>query len=500
MAIARSAPSGRVVLEWAGPLSFVVLTAALMVLQDAGPGTALRHLDIIPTVWAALRFGLGGGIVTACLVVVLDAPFLLKAIETWGLDRAAVEGAVTLGLLVLVGVLAGSLTDRARRQRARYEAVLALQRALGAARPLAEGLELTNRALRTLFRAETVEAVVRRDDGTYLGASGPRCIEPGTAGAWVAIHRRSLYLPDARGATASGRPRRVVVVPLVAGGQLVGIAGAERAAGFSRDDRAALETLGAQIALAIENACLKNELESKVAAATRRLSELDRAKSELVSIASHELRTPLTSLRGFSELLLAHRYGTQETRRFISVIHGEAERLGRILDNLLDLARIERGQGIEARPVAVAIRPLLESQVGAWQAQGARRRFIVAVPPNLPPLLVDRDAVERILTNLVSNAVKYSPAGSEIRLVARAAGGASVEVSVEDEGEGIPEDALPRIFDLYYRVARRNSAARGLGLGLALVRSLVEANGGTIRVESSTGTGSRFTVSLPCGS
>lgn len=476
---------------------FVVLTAVLMVWQDAGPGTALRHLDIIPTVWAALRFGLGGGIVTASLVVFLDAPLLLKAIETWGLDRDAVEGAVTLGLLVLVGVLAGSLTDRARRQRERYETVLALQRALSAARPLAEGLELTNRALRALFRAETVEAVVRCDDGTYLGANGPRCIAPGTAGAWVATRGESLHLPDAPGVTAPGRPRRVVVVPLVAGGHLVGIAGAERAAGFSRDDRAALETLGAQIALAIENACLKNELESKVAAATRRLSELDRAKSELVSIASHELRTPLTSLRGFSELLLARRYGKEETRRFISVIHTEAERLGRILDNLLDLARIERGQSIEARPGPVAIRPLLESQVESWQAQGARRRFVIAVPPDLPPLLVDRDAVERILTNLVSNAVKYSPAGSEIRLVARAAVGAAVEMSVEDEGEGIPEDALPRIFDLYYRAARRNSAARGLGLGLALVKSLVEANGGTIRVESSTGAGSRFTVSLP---
>ena len=173
------------------------------------------------------------------------------------------------------------------------------------------------------------------------------------------------------------------------------------------------------------------------------------------------------------------------------------QHLGRRPADDLDL---DGGAGPVLQPRFEPIRPLLESQVGAWQAQGARRRFIVAVPPNLPPLLVDRDAVERILTNLVSNAVKYSPAGSEIRLVARAAGGASVEVSVEDEGEGIPEDALPRIFDLYYRVARRNSAARGLGLGLALVRSLVEANGGTIRVESSTGTGSRFTVSLPCGS
>ena len=492
----RGGRSGRAAGEWVGLVGFVVATTAAIIWRDAGPGSPLRHLYTVPAVWSALRFGLGGGLGTAALAAFLEAPFLLEAIETWGLDAGAVEAIVTLGLVLLVGGLAGSLADRARRQRERYETVLSLQRTLGQPHPLAERLVEIDRALERFLRAERVEVVVRREDG-WLGASGVRWLRAGTAGARAAVEARSFYLPDAPGAPVAGRPRRVLVVPLVSGGLVLGVAGAERAAGFSRDDRAAFETLGVQIALALENAGLKDELQQKIAAATRRLRELDRAKSELVSVASHELRTPLTSLRGFSELLLRRRYGEEEGRRFISVIHSEAERLGRILDNLLDLARIERGQELALRPIAVAVEPMLTAQVDAFGAQGARRRFSVQAAAGLPRLLVDPDALERILTNLVSNAVKYSPAESEIRLAATPAPRGRVEITVEDEGEGIPADALAHIFDRYYRVPGRDRAARGLGLGLALVKALVEASGGAIRVESALGAGSRFTVSLP---
>jgi len=497
MVVTAGALLGRSAADWAGPLAAVVVTTAAVVWQDAGPATPVRHLYLVPVVWAALRFGLGGGLGTAAVAILLAAPFLLGAIETWGLDQNAVEGFVTLGLLPVVGGLAGSLADRARRQLERYETALALQRSLGSGRPLAEGLGLVNDALRRLFGAEEVEVVVVLEDGRWVGARGPRPLAPGSTGAWVAEHRRARYLRDAPGAAVPGRPRRAAVVPLAAGGAVVGVAGAGRAAGFSRDDRAALSALGVQIALALENARLEAELESKVAAAARRLGELDRAKSELVSIASHELRTPLTSLRGYSELLLTRQYGPDESRRFLTVIHSEAERLGRMLDNLLDLARIERGQSQELDPVPVAARPLLEAQVESFQAQGVARGFRVLAADELPPLLVDRDAVDRILTNLLSNAVKYSPAGSEIRLVATPRPGGFADIAVEDDGVGIPQDALPLVFDRYYRVTRPGGV-RGLGLGLALVKSLVESNGGAIRVESTLGVGSRFTVTLPC--
>lgn len=493
----RRARARAAVAEWALLLSGIAAVTVSMIWQDSGPASPLRHLYVLATVWAALRFGFAGGLATASLAILLDAPAVLRAIETWGVDTDAIEALVTFGLLLLAGGLAGGLADRARRQFARYQTVLSLQRRLTGEVALPDALASANRLLRTLFRADAVEVVVREDGDTYVAAGGRRGLAPGTAAAWVARHGCSRYLPDAPGAAVPARPRRVFLAPLRAGERVLGVAAVERAAAFSREERAAVETVAVQIALALDNARLKSELEAKVAAATRRLQELDRAKSELVSIASHELRTPLTSLRGFSELLLMRRYGEAEARRFISVIHAEAERLGRILDNLLDLARIERGQGIEARPVPVPILPLLETQVELWAAQGVKRRFRVVTSRDLPLLRVDRDAIDRILTNLVSNAVKYSDDGSEIRLLAAPAAGNLVEIAVEDDGLGIPEAALPRVFDRYFRVSRPGSAVRGLGLGLALVQTLVEANGGTIRVESAVGKGSRFTVSLP---
>jgi signal transduction histidine kinase len=132
-----------------------------------------------------------------------------------------------------------------------------------------------------------------------------------------------------------------------------------------------------------------------------------------------------------------------------------------------------------------------------FRAQGTDRRFTVRVEPELPELLVDRDAMERVLSNLVSNAVKYSAPATEIRLTAAAEDDGHVRLVVEDEGAGIPEGELPHIFDRYYRVSRPGSTVRGLGLGLALVKTLVEASGGRVEVTSRRGTGSRFSVSLP---
>jgi two-component system, OmpR family, phosphate regulon sensor histidine kinase PhoR len=300
---------------------------------------------------------------------------------------------------------------------------------------------------------------------------------------------------DAPGAGMAGRPRRVIIVPLLMRGVVIGMIAAERRGEFARDDRAALEALAVVLALALENARLGEQLEAKVAAATERLLDLDRAKTEFVAAASHELRTPLTSLCGFSELLLARRLPEHQCRRFITVIHTEAARLGRIVDDLLDLSRIETGRGPELRPVPLPVAPTLHATAELFRG-GGDHRFQVVAGPELPPMLGDPDAIGRILTNLVSNAVKYSPPGTEVRLIGAAAG-RHVEISVEDDGIGIPEHALGQIFDRYYRVSRRPGGPPGLGLGLALVKSLVELQGGSIRVDSSGGRGSRFTISLP---
>jgi signal transduction histidine kinase len=310
------------------------------------------------------------------------------------------------------------------------------------------------------------------------------------------------FVPDAGGGR---RPRRVFVTPLLAGGRPLGALALERAGELGGDERAALEALGAHIGLALENAQLAarqrrfaDELAQKVAEATRRLEELDRAKSSFVAIASHELRTPLTALQGFSELLAMRRLPPDEVRRLAGIMRGEAKRLGRIVSDLLDLSRIERGLALELRRAPVAVEALLVATADVFRRGSATHPIVVECAPGLPRVDADPDALERILTNLISNALKYSPPGRTVRVGARPApDGAAVDFEVEDEGAGIPAEALARIFEPYYRVPEAAGTARGTGIGLAVVKSLVEAHGGRIRIDSAPARGTRVAFSLP---
>jgi signal transduction histidine kinase len=279
----------------------------------------------------------------------------------------------------------------------------------------------------------------------------------------------------------------------------------EREGELGADERAALETLGAHIGLVLENARLTarqrrfaGELEAKVASATRRLEELDDAKSSFVAVASHELRTPLTALQGFSELLAVRRLPAEEVSRLAGIMHQEARRLGRIVNDLLDLARIERGLAPTLYRTPVAVETLIAGVADVFRRGRATHPIVVGYEAGLPRVDADPDALERILTNLVSNALKYSPPGRLVRIRARgAAHGGAVEVEVEDQGAGIPAESLARIFEPYYRAPEAAGTVRGAGIGLAVVKSLVEAHGGSIRVESAHGVGTRVVFSVP---
>ena len=176
------------------------------------------------------------------------------------------------------------------------------------------------------------------------------------------------------------------------------------------------------------------------------------------------------------------------------IMGAEAARLGRIVSDLLDLSRLERGLAPTLHRTPVAVEAALAATANLFR-RGAVDTLVVDCASALPPVDADPDALERILANLVSNAVKYSPADSEVRLCARRAG-AMVEIEVLDRGAGIPDEARERIFEPYYR-APDVGTVRGTGLGLAVVKALVDAHGGTIRVESAVGAGTRVTFSLP---
>ncbi|MBV9848510.1 MAG: PAS domain-containing protein [Armatimonadetes bacterium] len=236
---------------------------------------------------------------------------------------------------------------------------------------------------------------------------------------------------------------------------------------------------------------------------------VERMKTDFIRTVSHELRTPLTSIKGFISTLLADTEGfyDEATRReFYAIVDTECDRLTRLIQDLLDIARIEQGRAMQMHWEDVDAPALAEKVLSVQRAYAKNHALALDFPPDFPHIEADPDKLEQILTNLVSNAIKYSPRGGEVRVVGRVvtdrAGGEAhpraVSLRVTDEGMGISREHLPKLFDRFYRVDNRDSREiGGTGIGLALVKALTEAHHGTVTVESETGRGSVFTLILP---
>lgn len=224
--------------------------------------------------------------------------------------------------------------------------------------------------------------------------------------------------------------------------------------------------------------------------------DLGRTKDQLVAVVSHELRTPLASLVGFTELLLTREVEASQRQLYLSTMLREGRRLTALINDFLDLQRLESGaQGLRLEPTD--LRPVLEQALAAVGDDPAHP-LVASLEEPLPPVLADAERVAQVLANLLDNARKYSPGGGEIRVAARVVGG-EVEIEVADQGLGLPAEALPRLFSKFYRVDNTNRRAiKGTGLGLAIVKHLVEAHGGRVWARSDgLGKGSTFGFSLP---
>ena len=228
--------------------------------------------------------------------------------------------------------------------------------------------------------------------------------------------------------------------------------------------------------------------------------EVERAKDEFVSVVSHELRTPLTALRGSLSLLLAGVLGDAgpDARRLVEMAHSNALRLGRLVDDILDLDRSTRG----AMPIVRREVPVTQvMNVAAATVQGAAAAADVELRVECEEVegsvWVDEHRLVQALTNLLGNAIRFAPPGSAVRLCGDTDDD-GVRLSVTDEGPGIPEQAHDRIFDRFWQVDAGDSRARGgSGLGLAIAKNIVEAHGGSILLDSRVGAGSTFTVAVP---
>ena len=225
------------------------------------------------------------------------------------------------------------------------------------------------------------------------------------------------------------------------------------------------------------------------------LERLNRLKSEFVSLVSHEFRTALVGISGFSEMIRDEDVSLEEAKGYAADINKDADRLNRMINDILDLDRIEAGR-LVLQPQAVDINNLLDDAVDRARASSARHSIVCSFDPAKPVVQCDPDRIAQVMANLLSNAIKYSPEGGEIT-VSSVAREDHVDVSVRDHGIGIAPDFAQRLFSRYERYEKTTSKIMGTGLGLAITRQIVEMHGGRIWVDSEPGAGADFRFTLP---
>jgi two-component system sensor histidine kinase KdpD len=318
-------------------------------------------------------------------------------------------------------------------------------------------------------------------------AGGPQATADSTAspGRWIRV-----VAPVKRDGSRGGR---VGSVPIVAGNSRLGslvVVQPEGVAPFSHVDDRLLSAVASQLGMTLHRLALQteaNEIE-----VLRRTDEL---RSALLNAVSHDLRTPLASIIASAGSLLQTdvSWSDAEKAQFARTVLEESLRLDRLVSNLLDLSRIEAGN-IRPEKAWYDLGSLCNEVVGRLRGVTAGHPIEVEVPDNLPPLYFDYVHIDQVLSNLIENAAHFTPEGAGISIAVGAAGD-EVQVSVVDGGPGVSPSETERIFKPFYRAP--DSRLPGTGLGLAVARGLVEANGGRIWAENGPGGGARFTFTLP---
>jgi signal transduction histidine kinase/ActR/RegA family two-component response regulator len=317
----------------------------------------------------------------------------------------------------------------------------------------------------------------------------------------VFVEQRARSLTDVKDdravarSAAGVRRQALIAAPITTRGHRIGVLviQARRARLFASDELELAQLLADQAALVLDGAGMYLDL----AAANRELSEATRVKSEFLANMSHELRTPLNAILGFSGLLSEQLGGslTDRQNRFLRNIREAGEHLLELINEVLDLSKVEAGK-MELRREVVSLSALTEPVVAALStAAQAKGLGLEVVVPEGPGIFVDPTRLRQVLLNLVSNAVKFTSSGAVRFRVAIE--GADLEIAVIDSGIGIPAEAQGRVYGVFERLHEGQFEASGTGLGLALTKRLVELMGGTISFESQAGRGTTFRVRLP---
>jgi len=476
---------------------------------------AAFYLELVPTIVVAL--GIGLIYVAACYV----NPASLQ------LPYAPYIMAAKLLLLLVVAVLCALLLEQLRREHRETERERALALQLTALNKLFQQLSMTldlDATLRmvanapmTLLEADLTSIALLEEDGHHLSVVAAAGVDVtlGDDQRWSAdrafvssmlssdqpfvlsdptqyMRMLSPLLASRQAATVV---KSVASVPLLLGDCPLGVlvVAFEKPRGFSQEDMAFLHALGQEAALAIRNARLYEREREQVA----RLRTLDELQESFVSAVSHELRTPLTCIKTSVELLHATRDTLSEAQvELIDTMGHHVDRLEALVNDLLESTRLEADQVTLSRQ-PTNLRPLVEHAVESLRPLTDRKRQTVYLhwPDTLALVDVDRRRIEQVLTNILSNASKFTPKQGQIDISVRETP-ASVQVCITDNGPGIPEEEQSRVFEKFY-VVTDNRGLSGIGLGLYIARQLIELHGGRIWVESQVGEGSTFCFTVP---
>lgn len=490
---------------WRGPGSRYLGAAAACAVAAALAWTLHGVLDaaslvllfLLAVVLTAARFGQGPATLAAALAVLLFN--LMFVPPRFSLAVADQQMLFTFAVMLAVGLLVGRLTaglrteaDRARARERQMRSLYELARELGGALTAVQVSEALARFAQSELAARSrlwVQSGGRRVEVPPV-VPAPAAAEGDGAAAPVAPRQDGAAAPDDTEVfSADGRACRLPLLATMAVRGVLELQRPQAASPWRDEERRLLRTCASLLGGALERI---HYLEVAQASAVE--IEGERLRSTLLAAVSHDLRTPLAALVGLTEsLALAQPAADGPRREIAAAVVASARRMAALADNLLDMARLQAGRvqlNRQWQPLEEVVAPAVAAVPGL-----AGRPLTLDLPPDLPLVHVDAVLMERLLVNLLENAVKYTPAGSAIELRARAEAG-QLHLSVRDHGPGVPPgQALFRLFER----GEREGATPGFGLGLALCRCIAQAHGGTLQVEPVPGGGACFVTRLPLG-
>ncbi len=465
-------------------------------LADAEANTVMVFLAAVA--WAAFRYGRGPAVLASVLAVLAFDFFFVPPFNTFAVSDA--QYVVTFSVMLAIGLAISTLTSRLRaqvdstRERERRTAALhELGKQLSSLYGMVFLLNAAGKRIAEMFHGD-VAIYLQRPDGNIdlvYGQNSEIVRHPVSlpTAQWVIEHNQIA------GAGTNTLPNAAALfLPLVGSQRVLGslaIRAPEMERLLDPDQRRLLEASASQLALALE----RDQL-AITAAEARIEAEAEQVRSSLLSSVSHDLKTPLAAIAGASSSLLESSSLDEESRRqLLETVAEEAGRLNRLLENILQMSRLDAGAAQPNKQWHV-LEEIVGSALHRTRRQLAEHEVTIRLPADLPLIWVDGLLLEQVFVNLLENAARYTPAGTQV-LIAAAVDGQTLRVAVSDNGPGLPPGSEERIFDKFFRAATSADGGRGSGLGLAICRAIAAAHGGTLTASNRPGGGAEFVLRLP---